>query len=75
MPIQTDKEVKANKPAFVIKDKKNKECMLIDIAVPSERSTSIKVCEKLSKCLEIEISKMCGMKTYYTSCHGSTWTC
>ena len=65
MQIHTDKTIKANKPDIVIKDKKEKTCLLIDMAVPSERNTSIKVVEKLSKYkdLEIEVTKMWGMKT------------
>ena len=39
--------------------------MLIDMAVPSNRNTSVKVAEKLSKYkdLEIEIARMWGRKT------------
>jgi len=38
---------------------------LIDVAVPSDRNTSLKTTEKLSKYkeLEIEITRMRGMKT------------
>ena len=38
---------------------------LIDMAIPSDRNTSVKVAEKLSKYkdLEIEITKMWGLKT------------
>ena len=39
--------------------------MLIDMAIPSDRNTSVKVAEKLSKykVLEIENTKMWGLKT------------
>ena len=39
--------------------------MLLDMAIPSDRNTSVKVAEKLSKYkdLEIEITKMWGLKT------------
>ena len=39
--------------------------MLIDMAIPCDRNTSVKVAEKLSKYkdLEIEITKMWGLKT------------
>ena len=39
--------------------------MLIDMAIPSDRNISVKVAEKLSKYkdLEIEITKMWGLKT------------
>ncbi|XP_013385591.1 uncharacterized protein LOC106155343 [Lingula anatina] len=65
MPIQTDREIKANRPDIVIKNKRNKVCTLIDMAIPSERNTSVKVTEKLSKYkdLEIEINRMWGTKT------------
>ncbi|XP_013404332.1 uncharacterized protein LOC106169420 [Lingula anatina] len=58
-------EIKANGPDIVIKNKKNKECTLIDMAIPSERNTSVKVTEKLSKYkdLEIEINRMRGKRT------------
>ena len=65
MPIQTDKEIKANRPDIVVKNKKEKTCLLIDMSIPTERNTSLKTTEKLSKYkdLEIEIQRMWGMKT------------
>ena len=65
MPVHTDREIKANRPDIVVKDKKERRCMLIDIAVPSERNTSAKFTEKLSKYkdLEIETNRMWDMKT------------
>ena len=65
MPVNTDKEIKANRPDIIIKDKKNKCCLLIDMTIPSERTVSIKEVEKLSKYkdLEIEIAKTWQMKT------------
>ena len=49
MPLQTDREISANRPDIIIKHKTKKECILIDMAVPSERNTSVKVIEKLSR--------------------------
>ena len=65
MPISTDREIKANKPDIVIKDKKEKKCWLLDISTPSDRNVAVKEVEKLSKYkdLEIEINRMWGMKT------------
>ena len=65
MPIQTDKEIKANRPDIVVKNKKERTCQLIDMSVPIERNTSLKVTEKLSKYkdLEIEIERMWGFNT------------
>ena len=65
MQVHTDKTIKDNKPDIIIKDKQQKICILIDMAIPSDRNTSVKVAEKLSKYkdLEIEITKMWGLKT------------
>ena len=65
MPIHTDRKITANRPDIVIKDHKTKTCKLIDMAVPSDRNTSVKVTEKLSKYkdLKIETSRMWGMRT------------
>ena len=65
MPIQSDREIKANRPDIVIKNKTTKKCILIDMAILSERNTSVKVTEKPSKYkdLEIEINRMWGIKT------------
>ena len=59
MPINTDKEIKANRPDIVIKNKQKRLRTLIDMAVPSERNVASKEVEKISKYkdLEIEISK------------------
>ena len=42
-------KITANRRDIVIKDHKTKTCKLIDMAVPSDRNTSVKVTEKLSK--------------------------
>ena len=65
MPVNTDKEIKANRPDIITKDKKEKKCIMIDMSIPSDRNVSIKEVEKLSKYkdLEIEVSKMRQMKT------------
>ena len=61
MQVHTRRTSSANKPDIILKDKQEKTCMLVDMAVPSDRNTSMKVAEKLSKYrdLEIEIQK-CG---------------
>ena len=65
MEIHTDKTIKANKLDIIITDKQEKTCMLIDIAILSDRNTGVKEAEKLSKYknLKIEITKMWGLKT------------
>jgi len=65
MPVNTDREISANRPDIIIKNRQEKTCIMIDMAIPSERNVTIKEVEKLSKYkdLEIEISRMWGMKT------------
>lgn len=64
-PIHTDRTIQANRPDIVVKDKKNNNCLLIDMSVPSDRNVSAKVFEKLAKYkdLEIEVEKMWHLKT------------
>ena len=49
MPVNTDKEIKANGPDIIIKDKIEKKCVMIDISIPSGGNLPIKEAEKLSK--------------------------
>ena len=49
MQVHTDKMIKASKPDIIIKYKQEKTCMLIDMAIPTDQNTSVKVAEKLSK--------------------------
>ena len=46
MQVNTDKEIKANKPDIIIKDHINTTCQLIDMTIPSDRNESIKEVEK-----------------------------
>ena len=73
MPIQTDKEIKANRPDIVVKDKKERICLLIDVSIPTGRNTSLKTMEKLTryKDLEIEIEKMWGNEN--NNCLSGQW--
>ena len=61
------RELSAKKTDIVIKDHANRCacCKLIDVSVPSDRNTSTKVIEKLSKYkdLDIESTRMWGMRT------------
>jgi len=65
MPIHTDRTIAANRPDIVLKNKKDKTCLLIDMTVPLDANTSVKITEKLNeyKDLEIEIERMWWLKT------------
>ena len=58
--VHTDREVTANRPDIIIKNKKEKTCTLIDVAIPAHRNVLQKEAEKnlKYKCLCIEIQRM-----------------
>ena len=54
--IQTDKEIHARRPGIILVKKKDKECMIIDIAVPADSPTWIKEEEKIDKYIELAMN-------------------
>jgi len=62
--VHTDREVTANRPDVIIKNKKDKTCTLIDVAIPADRNVVQKeVGKKLKyKSLCIEIQRMWNLK-------------
>jgi hypothetical protein len=64
--LQTDREVLANRPDIIIKNMKDKICLLIDVAIPSDRNIIQKESEKKLKYknLSIEIQLMWKMKCF-----------
>ena len=63
--IITDRKILANRPEFVIHDRKSKTCMLIDVSVPDDKNIVLKEAAKINeyKDLEIEINLMWNVKT------------
>ena len=61
MPIHTDKEIKANRPNIIVKGTSKKQCILIDMAVPSERNIAAKRLRNFenTKVLKAKLAK-CG---------------
>jgi hypothetical protein len=47
--VQSYREVLANRPNLIIKNKKDKICLLIDVAIPSDRNVIQKESEKKLK--------------------------
>jgi hypothetical protein len=43
--IQTDREVLANRPHIIVKNNKDKTCLLIDVAIPSDKNVIQKEAE------------------------------
>ena len=62
--VNTDREVTANRPDIIIKNKKEKTCTLIDVAIPADRNAVQKEVEKKLKykSLCIEIKQMWNLK-------------
>jgi len=62
--VHTDREVTANRPDIIIKNKKEKTCTLIDVAIPADRNVVQKEAEKKLKykSLCIEIQRMWKLK-------------
>jgi hypothetical protein len=56
----------ANRPDVIIKNKKDKTCLLIDVAIPSDKNVIHKEAEKKLKYknLNIEIQRMWNMKCF-----------
>ena len=44
--VHTDREVTANRPDIIIKNKKEKTCTLIDVAIPAHRNVVQKEAER-----------------------------
>ena len=64
VPIITDRKIVANRPDLVIHNKKERTCLLIDVAVPDDRNILMKEAEKIIKYkdLEIEITRMWNVR-------------
>ena len=59
-PVNTDRNISANRPDIIVKDRNKGSCLLIDMSIPTDRNISSKEFDKLSKYkdLEIDIRKM-----------------
>jgi len=53
--VHREREVTANRPDIIIKNKKEKTCTLIDVAIPADRNV-------VQKSLCIEIQRMWNLK-------------
>jgi len=58
--VHTKREVIANRPDIIIKNKKEETCTLIDVALPADRNVVQKEAEKKLKykSLSIEVQRM-----------------
>jgi hypothetical protein len=64
--VKTDREVLANRPDIIVKNKKGRTCLLTDVAIASDRNIIQKEAEKKLKYknLNIEIQQKWNMKCF-----------
>ena len=76
MPIHTERTIAANRLDIVLKNKKDKTCLLIDMTILLDTNTSVKTTEKLSKYkdLEIEVERMWELIQARCLCVGALCT-
>lgn len=62
--VQTEGEIKSNKPEIVVKNKKQRICLIMDIAIPFDYNITQKQAAKYikNKALQIEIHRLWNMK-------------
>jgi len=62
--VHTDRKFTVSRPDIIIKNKKEKTCILIDVAIPADRNVGKKEAEKKLKykSLCIEIQRMWNLK-------------
>jgi hypothetical protein len=65
--VRTDREVRANRPDIIIKNNKEKTCILIDVAIPAGRNVTQKDAEKklIHKSSSIKTQQMWNMKCMF----------
>jgi hypothetical protein len=74
--VHTDREVTANRPDIIIKNKREKTCTLIDVAIPADRNVVQKEAEKKLKIQEFmyrDTTKLEPEMYDYTSNNWSQW--
>ena len=59
--VQTNNEIQARRPDIVIRDKSNKICFIIDVAIPGDARVPQKEVEKIEKynALRRELQRLC----------------
>ena len=73
MPIHTGRTITANRPDIVLKNKKDKTCLLIDMTISLDTNTSVKTTEKLNNYNNLgnQVERMWRLKT--TESHASAY--
>ena len=58
--VHTDRKIDASRPSIIIKNHEERTCIMMDVAVPSDQSISLKEFQKLSKYTDLIIPVVIG---------------
>ena len=72
--VHTDREVTANRSDIIIKNKKEKTCTLIDVAIPADRNVVQKEAEKIQEFMYRDTTNVEPEMYDYTSNNWSHWS-
>ena len=72
--MHTDREVAANRPDIIIKNKTEKTCTLIDVAIPADRNVVKKEAEKKLKCKSFLYTDATNVEPEMYDCTSNNWS-
>ena len=72
--VHTDREVTANRPDIIIKNKKEKTCTLIDVAIPTDRNVVKKGSGKEVKIQEFVYRDKTNVEPEMYDCTSNNWS-
>ena len=72
--VHTDREVTSNRPDIVIKNKKEKTCTPIDVAIPADRNVVQMEAEKEVKVQEFVYRDATNVEPEMYDCTGNNWS-
>jgi len=72
--VHTDRDVTANRPDIIIKNKTEKTCTLIDVAIPADRNVVQKEVEKKLKYKSLCTEKKTNVDPEMYDCTSNNWS-
>ena len=72
--VHTDREVTANRPDIIIKDKKEKTCTLIDVAIPADKKCCAKGSGKEVKIQKFMYRDTTNVEPEMYDCTSNNWS-
>ena len=72
--MHTDREVAANRPDIIIKNKTEKTCTLIDVTIPADRNVVQKEAEKKLKCKRFLYTDTTNVEPEMYDCTSNNWS-